>query len=160
MKIKSVLNGMPEASGPAFRWPSSGRQRQLAFGRYLVVAAGRSMAGVQAGKERRTTGGADTRAAIHLKVARALGGHSIESRCLDQLLPVAAEIALGNVVAEDENEVRPLAFGRIGGAGGTFTFSAVNIVGRCRCKPVVIVRSYDCPPLTERGRRTSKFVLP
>jgi hypothetical protein len=41
-----------------------------------------------------------------LRVARAFLRHAVEIRRLDELLAVAAEITLRQVVAEDENDVR------------------------------------------------------
>lgn len=44
-------------------------------------------------------------AAIGLHESRALGCHLVEARGFDQLLSVAAEVALGDIVAEDEDEI-------------------------------------------------------
>ena len=52
-----------------------------------------------------TAGSASARAAIATQETRALGSHPIEVGRLNQFLATAAEIALRNVIAEDENEV-------------------------------------------------------
>ncbi len=93
------------------------RQRQLAFGRNFVVAADRTVTGVQAGEKRRPARCANAGAAVRLQITRSLGGHLIDSRRLDQLLPVAPQVALGDVIAEDKDEIgllifRPLAVRR------------------------------------------------
>ena len=91
------------------------RQRQLSLRCQLVVAADRAVIRVKAGEKRRPAGRADRGAAVTLEVARALGRHAVEAGSLDRLLPVTAEIVLGDVVAENEDEIgRPLASPDIG----------------------------------------------
>jgi len=46
------------------------------------------------------------RAAVCLGIARALGSHPVEVRCLNELLPVAPEVTLREIVAENENNIR------------------------------------------------------
>ena len=69
------------------------------------VAAHGGVTAVETGHERSAGGGADAGAAVSLEVARALAGHAIEPRGLDELLAVGADVTLREVVAEDENDV-------------------------------------------------------
>ena len=82
-----------------------GGQRHLAFGLDLAVGADRAMAHVQAGHQRGTGGSADAGAGVGLGEAHALGCHAVEVRRLNQLLPVATDVAHGEVIGEDEDEV-------------------------------------------------------
>ena len=95
----------------------AGRQRELALGLDLAIGAHRAVAAVLADHERGAARGADGGAAIALGEARAFLGHAVEVRRLDEFLPVAADVALGEVVAQDEDDVRLARFGR-GGEGG------------------------------------------
>ena len=60
---------------------------------------------MQTGKKRSSAGCTDGGAAVCLLVARALGGHLVQMRGLDQLLTVNTDVALGDVIAENKNEV-------------------------------------------------------
>ena len=95
----------------------AGRQRELALGLDLAVGAHRAVPAVLAEHERRAARGADGGAAIPLGEARAFLGHAVEVRRLDELLPVAADVALGEVIAQDEDDVRLARLGR-GDEGG------------------------------------------
>ena len=63
------------------------------------------MAGVLADHERGPARRADGRTAVTLGEARAFLGHTIQVGRLDKFLPVAADIALGEIIAEDEDDV-------------------------------------------------------
>ena len=86
----------------------------LAFGLDFAIGADGAVAGVESGHEGGAGGGADGGAGVELREEGALGGHAVEVRGLDKLLAVATEVALGEVVAEDEDEV---GFG-LGAEGG------------------------------------------
>ncbi len=81
-------------------------QRELAFRRDFVVTANRTVSAVQARKERRPTGGTHAGSTVRLHVPRPLGGHSVQPGCLNQLLSVAPQVALGDVIAEHKNHIR------------------------------------------------------
>ena len=63
------------------------------------------MPGVEAGEEGGTARCADTRAAVGLEVTGSFCCELIQAGSLDQFLAIASQIALGNVIAEDEDEV-------------------------------------------------------
>ena len=77
----------------------------MSLGCHFPVAANGAAAGVEARKEDRTARSADAGAAVGLHVACAFFGKLIETRGLSEFLAIDTEIALGDVVAEDENEV-------------------------------------------------------
>ena len=89
----------------------AGRQRELALGLDLPVGTNGAVAGVLAEHERRAARGAHGGPAVTLGEARALLGHAVQVGRLDELLPVAADVALGEVIAEDEDDVRFARFG-------------------------------------------------
>jgi len=70
------------------------------------------MAHVQPGHQRRPRRRAHRGAAVRLRIACAFAGHAVEVRRLDQLLAIAADVALGEIVAEDEDQIG------LGGRGG------------------------------------------
>lgn len=76
----------------------------FAFGNFPISPYG-AMSAMQAGHERRAAGRAHARATVGLRVARAFAGHAVQIWCLDQFLPIAAKVPLGEVVAENENDV-------------------------------------------------------
>ena len=59
---------------------------------------------MKAGEEGGTARGADARAAVGLEVTRSFCCELVEAGSLDQFLAIASQIALGNVIAEDEDE--------------------------------------------------------
>ena len=83
--------------------------------RHEGVAADRGMAGVVAGHQATARRGADGAAGVALREAHALRGQAVEVRRLDLLLAVAAEVAIAQVVGQDENDVG--RSGRIGRDG-------------------------------------------
>ena len=95
-----------------------GRQRELALDGDFPVAAHGGVAAVETGHQRSAGGGADAGAAIRLGVARALAGHTVEPRGLDEFLTVGADVALSEVIAQNENDVRWGGCGGLGGADG------------------------------------------
>ena len=64
------------------------------------------MAAVKPGEKRRAAGRTNARAAVSLHEAGALGSDLIHARRLDQLLPVNSDIPLGDIIAEDKDEIR------------------------------------------------------
>ena len=76
------------------------RQRQIR------VAPDANVTGVQAGHERGAGGGADSAAGVALGEAQPFGGKPIDVRSLDFHLPVAAEIAVAEIIGEDKNDIR------------------------------------------------------
>jgi hypothetical protein len=65
---------------------------------------------VQAGHEHAARRRAHGAARVELREAHALGGELVEVRRLNQLLPVAAEFPIAEIVGEDEDDVW---FGRL-----------------------------------------------
>ncbi len=96
----------------------AGREGHLALGLDLAVCSDGGMAHVEAGDEGGSRGGADGGAAVGLGVAGAFAGHAVEAGGLDELLPEAADVALGEVVAEDEDQVGPGGLSSRGYGGG------------------------------------------
>jgi hypothetical protein len=90
------------------------RQGQLPFRLALAIGPDGAVAHVQPGHERGPRGGADAGAAVGLGEPGAFGGQAVEARGLDELLPIAAQVALGEIVTKDEDEIR----GRGGEAAG------------------------------------------
>lgn len=60
---------------------------------------------MQAGEEGGAAGCADGGSAVGLHVTRPFCGKPVEIWCLDDLLTVTAEVTLGDVIREDEDEV-------------------------------------------------------
>jgi hypothetical protein len=90
-----------------------GGKRVLAFIEFreteafrLAVAADFGVAEVFAGEQHTARGRADRSTAVVAGEAGALGGETINVRCADFFLPVAAEFAVAEVVGQDEDEVR------------------------------------------------------
>ena len=81
----------------------------------LAVAANVGVAGVQARHEYRARGGADGRTRVELREAHPFPRHAVEVRRPDPSLAVAPEVAVAEVVGEDENDVRALEAGRTRG---------------------------------------------
>ena len=69
------------------------------------VTAHAGVPGVQAGHQHAAAGSADGRAGVELGEAHSFRGHAIEMRGLNQLLPVAAQISVTQVIREDEDDV-------------------------------------------------------
>src|SRR4030095_16051567 len=72
------------------------------------ICANGTMARVQPSKQRSTRWCADRRPTVRLGEARPLGCHSVEIWRLNQLLPVASQIALREVVTHHKDDVRLL----------------------------------------------------
>lgn len=64
--------------------------------------------GIAAGQEGGPAGGADLRRDVEIGKAKPLGGHAIEMGCPDRRGAVAAEIAVAEVIGEDDDDVGPL----------------------------------------------------
>ena len=82
-----------------------GRNGELTFGREFVVAADRAVTGVESGEKGRATGSANAGATVGLGVACSFGAEFVEAGSLDEFLAVDPDVTLGNVIAEDEDEV-------------------------------------------------------
>ena len=67
------------------------------------------MADVKAGHEHAARRGADGRAGIGIGESHAVGGQAIEIRRFDLLLAVAAEVAVAEVIGQDEDDIGLLA---------------------------------------------------
>ena len=76
---------------------------QAHFG--LAIAADGGVAGVLAGHEAAARRRADGAAGVGLGEAHALGGQAVQVRREDVLLAVAAEVAVAEVVGQDEDDV-------------------------------------------------------
>lgn len=74
--------------------------------RDFPISAHRRMSAVQTCDQRGATRRTDGGAAIPLQKSSALARHLIHARRLDDLLTVAAEITLCQVITQDENDVR------------------------------------------------------
>ena len=73
----------------------------------LQVAADLGVAEVFAGHQDAARGGADRRPGVVAGEAQPLAGEAVDVGGADLLLSVAAELAIAEVVGEDEDEVRP-----------------------------------------------------
>ena len=62
--------------------------------------------GVASGHESGAARGADLGGGIELREAQAFGGHTIQIRRLDRRVAVAAEVAVAEVVGQDDDDVR------------------------------------------------------
>ncbi len=71
------------------------------------VAPHAGVAGVAPGHEHGARGRADRRAGVEVGEAQALGGQPVEVRRANELLAVGADVAVAEVVGEDEDDVRP-----------------------------------------------------
>ena len=80
---------------------------RLAAAGGAAVAADAGVAGMQAGHEGAAGGGTDGAAGVALGEAHAGGGEGIDVGSADALLAVTAEVAVAEVVGEDEQDVRP-----------------------------------------------------
>ena len=65
------------------------------------------MPGVQARHERGSRGRTHRRARVALREANAFNGHAIQMRRANALLAVTPDIAVAQVIRENENNVRP-----------------------------------------------------
>src|SRR5690606_13264245 len=83
-------------------------QRLLAFGLYFLVATDVGMAGVLPGKERGARRGAYRGAGVKLGEAHDLGRETVEIGGEDMLLAIYPEVAITQVIREDEHDVGPL----------------------------------------------------
>jgi len=80
-------------------------------GRLGGVAANGSVAGVETSHQAGARGGADGAAGVALGEANAFGGEAIDVRGFDFRLAVAAQIAIAQIIGEDEDNVWPLRRG-------------------------------------------------
>ncbi len=69
------------------------------------VVSHRGVAQMFAGHQRAAAGRTDRATAVKVREPHALGGHAVDIRRLDLLLPVAAKFAITKVVRQDENDV-------------------------------------------------------
>jgi hypothetical protein len=76
-----------------------------------LVAADAGVAGVEACHQRAAGRGADGAAGVDLGEAGTFGGHAVDVWRLDFLLAVAAEVAVAEIVGEDEDDVGRAALG-------------------------------------------------
>ena len=81
------------------------------------VAANLQVAGVFAQHERGAGRRANGAAGIEIRETHPFGGEAVEIRRLDLRLAVAAEVAVAEVVGEDEHDARPAWRGRVGVRG-------------------------------------------
>ena len=79
----------------------------LGFQPDLGIAADGGVAGVLAGHEHAARRRADGGAGVELREAQALRRQPVDVRCGDLLLPVAPEVAVAEIVGEDEDDVGP-----------------------------------------------------
>ena len=83
----------------------------LPFRRDFAVSANGAVAAVKTGEKRGTAGRTNACSTIGLHETRAFVGDLIHARRLDQFLPVNSHVALGDIIAEDEDEI--WFFGRL-----------------------------------------------
>lgn len=83
----------------------------LAFGNHFAVSADGAFSGVESGEEDGAARGADGGAAVGLHVAGAFFGELVDAGSLDELLTIDADVSLGDVIREDEDEIGLLFFG-------------------------------------------------
>ena len=95
-----------------------GGHGRLAFGLDFLVAADRGVAVVLARHERASRRRADRRAGVGLGEPHALGREPVDVRRLDELLPETAEVAVAEVIREDEDDVGPVRCNHRAGAHG------------------------------------------
>ena len=74
--------------------------------RVSLIAANARVARVLAGHEGRTRRRADSGTGIALRETNAVRRQLVDVRCLNFLLPVATDIAVAQIVRENENDVR------------------------------------------------------
>src|SRR5580765_2487441 len=86
----------------------------LALGFDFLIAPDGAVAGVQAGHEGAAAGSTDGGSGVTLSKSHPLSGEAIDAGCANQFLPEAANIAVAQVVGEDEDDVGRL----LGGEGG------------------------------------------
>ncbi len=72
----------------------------------LHIIADRGMAEMLAGQQRAAAGRADRATAIEVREPHSFGRHAVKVRRLDLPLPVATQIAITEIVGEDQNDVR------------------------------------------------------
>ena len=70
-----------------------------------AVSADQGVAGVQAGHEAAPRRGADRAAGVAVGEADSLGGHLVEAGRLDELLPLAAQIAVAEVIGQEKDDI-------------------------------------------------------
>jgi hypothetical protein len=63
--------------------------------------------GVKAGHQGCPRRGANSGSAIRLREAHSLASHPVKIRRLNELLPITAHISLGEIITQDEDDVRP-----------------------------------------------------
>ena len=69
---------------------------------------------IPSGQQRRAAGRADFGRRVEIGEPHPLGRHAIQVRRADAGMPVAAQIAVAQVVGQDENDVRMFGIGRSG----------------------------------------------
>jgi len=82
-----------------------GGNRLLSLGLDRAVVADVGVAGVQARHQHAPRRRADGRAAVALREADSLGGHAVQGRRADFLLSVAPQLAVSQIVGQDEHDV-------------------------------------------------------
>src|SRR5262245_41961130 len=82
-------------------------QRLKANGDTRRIAAHARMPNMLPGHQHGSRGSANCRSRVELRIAPALGCHATQVGCLNQLLAVAAQIAVAEVVGQDEDQIRP-----------------------------------------------------
>ncbi|OHB72155.1 MAG: hypothetical protein A2V70_20800 [Planctomycetes bacterium RBG_13_63_9] len=102
-----------DARGVAGLLEQLGHGHVLRPQRHPGVAADQRVTGVQPRHQAASRGRTDRAAGIAVRKPHTLLGHAIEVRRPDHLLAVAAEVAIAEIVGQDEDDVR-----RIGRRGG------------------------------------------
>ena len=90
-----------------------GGDGELALGFQLAIIADERVAGMFAGHKHATRGSADVVAGVVLGEFQALGGEAIEVRRADDFLAERADVAVAEIVGEDENDVRRATRSRV-----------------------------------------------
>src|SRR4051812_39257531 len=85
--------------------------RLLAFWFDFLIAPDRTVAGMQAGHEGAAARRADGGAGVSLREAHPLGGEAVNIRRADQFLSKAPDIAVPQIVGEDEDDIWRLGSG-------------------------------------------------